>query len=320
MTTPQPYETRFASRLQQVRETLTEFLNGKYDFPKSLALQQEETNGAAQLWDAMRYSALNSGKLVRPVLCLEVTKACGGTIESALPTACSIELVHTQSLIHDDLPCMDNDDLRRGKPTLHKQYDESTAVLAGDALLAMAFGLISENTPLDDTVTAERLLRVIGDFSAVSSVQGLVNGQYVDILYERKPFDADVLNYIHTFKTGALFRFSTRAGAILAGADEPVIENLTNFGEKIGLAFQIVDDLLDIQSDAATLGKTVGKDQQQCKATYPALYGEAESKRQAEMLIDEACASLKACALDKVSMANTDALEYLAYFMIERIK
>jgi len=310
-----PYEDQFAQRLAVIQQALTAFLSGQQTFPTSLEPTLESQNGAHRLWEAMRYSALNNGKLVRPVLCLEVAEACGGTIETAIPTACAIELVHTQSLIHDDLPCMDNDDLRRGKPTLHKVYDEATAVLTGDALLALAFGVISENTPMDTPLTAQKLLRVIGEFSAVSSVQGLVNGQYVDILYENQPYDASVLQYIHTFKTGALFRFAARAGAILAGAAEDTIAELTTYGEKMGLAFQIVDDLLDIQASSEQLGKTAGKDQVQQKATYPALFGEAESKRQAESLITEACACLTRCSLSSV-----DRLEYLAYFMVERIR
>ncbi len=301
------YEQRFAETIALVKAGLRRHLVSE----EPIAFKGKVIEGPEQLWEAMQYAALDAGKLIRPVLTVESCVACGGQPENALPTACAIELVHAQSLIHDDLPCMDNDDLRRGKPTVHKAFSESTAVLTGDALLAMAFGVISKHTP---GVSAERLLRVIGDFSDVSSVCGLVNGQFVDIYYENRPFDETVLEYIHTYKTGALFRFSTRAGALLSGADDRTVDALTRFGEMLGLAFQIVDDLLDIQSTSETLGKTTGKDVIQKKATYPALFGEATSRRKARNLIVEATD-----LLDSLPDVRGDSLRSLADFIGERI-
>lgn len=277
------YETLFADALQSVQDHLCRYLDkDAYD-------ASPEAGG---LWEAMRYGTLDGGKRIRSVLALEVCKACGGRLEHILPTACAIELVHAQSLIHDDLPCMDNDDLRRGKPSVHKAFGESTAVLAGDALIALAFGLIAKETPLTAPITAEILLQVLGDFSDVTSVRGLVNGQFVDIQYEGKPFTQEILEYIHTYKTGALFRFSLRAGAKLAGASPEVVERFTLLGQKLGLAFQIVDDLLDIASTSETLGKTAGKDQIQQKATYPAFFGEQASRSQVIQLTRESLALL----------------------------
>jgi geranylgeranyl diphosphate synthase type II len=299
------YETRFASTLEQIQNALRMYLSGD---------NEELLTAPKGLWEAMRYSTLDGGKRIRSVLAIETCLACGGSLESILPTACAIELVHAQSLIHDDLPCMDNDNLRRGRPTLHIAYGESTAVLAGDALLAMAFGLITKHTPRANNVTANSIIDVISDFSDVTSVKGLVNGQYVDIQYEEKPFDAEVLEYIHTYKTGALFRFSTRAGAMLANADTATIEKLTQWGQTLGLAFQIVDDLLDIQSTSETLGKTVGKDMAQQKATFPALYGMEESRKKALELVSSAQKTLAGLTHLKV-----DSLHDLAEYIHTRI-
>jgi geranylgeranyl diphosphate synthase type II len=281
------YESLFSSSIELVNQALERYLDQRAYDPSSQA---------SGLWDAMRYGTLDGGKRIRSVLALEACQACGGDIESILPTACAIEMVHAQSLIHDDLPCMDNDDMRRGKPSVHKAFGESTAVLAGDALIALAFGLIAKETRLSEKATPRQLLSVIGDFSDVTSVQGLVNGQFVDILYEGQPFTPDILEYIHTFKTGALFRFSLRAGAKLAGAPDAVVERFTALGEKLGLAFQIVDDLLDIDSSSETLGKTAGKDQLQKKATYPAFFGGETSRQQVAQLTQDALGLLEETA------------------------
>ena len=273
------YETLFAADLHAVQSHLERYLDKEaYDTSPQ----------AAGLWEAMRYGTLDGGKRIRSVLALEACLACGGRLEHILPTACAVELVHAQSLIHDDLPCMDNDDLRRGKPSVHKAYGESTAVLAGDALIALAFGLIAKETPVTAPIQAKTLLRVLSDFSDVTSVRGLVNGQFVDIQYEGKPFAQDILEYIHTYKTGALFRFSLGAGAMLAGASAEVVERFTLLGCKLGLAFQIVDDLLDIESTPEALGKTPGKDKIQKKATYPAFFGVDASRTQVAQLVGEA--------------------------------
>lgn len=275
---PHYYEERFGAVIEIINKQLSRYLE-----------KDDPSHDADGLWDAMRYGTLNGGKRIRSVLAIETCKACGGQLENILPTACAIELIHAQSLMHDDLPCMDNDDMRRGKPSVHKAFGESTAVLAGDALIALAFGLISKETR---AVEPGVLLDVISDFSDVTSVRGLVNGQFVDIQYEGKSFNQEILEYIHTYKTGALFRFSMRAGAMLAGASDVAIERFTVLGQKLGLAFQIVDDLLDIASTTETLGKTAGKDRLQEKATYPALFGEEASRQKVEALAEEAMALL----------------------------
>lgn len=304
------YETLFAETLRLVNERLGRYLDKEaYD----------SSPDAGGLWEAMRYGTLDGGKRIRSVLAIEACKACGGDLEHILPTVCAIELIHSQSLIHDDLPCMDNDDMRRGKPSVHKAFGESTAVLAGDALIALAFGLISKETPVDDRITPGILLDVIGDFSDVTSVRGLVNGQYVDILYEGKPFTAEILEYIHTYKTGALFRFALRAGAKLAGASDSVVERFTVLGQKLGLAFQIVDDLLDIDSTSEALGKTAGKDLLQEKATYPAFYGVEASRAMVAQLSQEAIALLEETAGLPVGY-NPSMLKTLVGFIANRIK
>ncbi len=291
------YEEAFATTVRQVNEALEHYLSSDYfaelnGFGLFHGRDHRTVEGPTRLWESLRYSTLGGGKRIRPVLAIQVCLACGGRLEDVLPTACAIELVHAQSLIHDDLPCMDDDDLRRGQPTLHKAFEESTAVLAGDALLALAFGLVARETPQDGKVSAQALLQVIAEFSSVSSVQGLVNGQFVDIYYEGRSFGPDVLEYIHTYKTGALFTFSATAGARLAGAPTPLIEGLCAFGQKLGLAFQIVDDLLDIQSASEAMGKTVGKDLVQQKATYPAHFGVEASRSKVKELVEESEALL----------------------------
>lgn len=306
-----PYETRFAELLAQVEAALARFLQ-----PEAQALSYDGVPiaGPERLWEAMRYAALAPGKRIRPVLTLAVCRACGGELADALPTACAIEMVHAQSLVHDDLPCMDDDDLRRGQPTVHRAFDEATAVLAGDALLAMAFGVITRHTPLNERVSPPVLLALMTDLSDVSSVNGLVNGQFADIYYENRPFDAPALDYIHTYKTGALFRFAARSGARLAGADAVRLETFSRFGQCLGLAFQIVDDLLDVESSAGAMGKTVGKDAAQGKATYPALYGVETSRQKARALTDEALALLQGA-----NLPDESALRTLTTFMTERL-
>jgi geranylgeranyl diphosphate synthase type II len=303
------YETLFSESIEKINQSLERFLDKRtYD-------TSPQANG---LWEAMRYGTLDGGKRIRSVLAMAVCNACGGEEKAVLPTACAIELIHAQSLIHDDLPCMDNDEMRRGKPSVHKAFGESTAVLAGDALIALAFGLIAKETPLDSTVSPQRLLSVIGDFSDVTSVQGLVNGQFVDILYEGQPFSQEILEYIHIYKTGALFRFSMGAGAKLAGAPDFVVDRFVLLGQKLGLAFQIVDDLLDIDSSSEALGKTAGKDQLQEKATYPAFFGAEKSREQVKALAQEAFTLLEETA-GMPSGYDSKALKKLVGFIANRI-
>jgi geranylgeranyl diphosphate synthase, type II len=217
---------------------------------------------------AMRYSVFAGGKRLRPVLCIESARMFSGD-EAAAEVGCALEFIHTYSLIHDDLPALDNDDLRRGKPTCHKMFGEAIAILAGDALLTLAFETLAKAP-----VEPQRRVRIIAEIAAAAgTVNGMVGGQVADVEAERKPVDAAGLEYIHRSKTAALIRGSVVAGAIAGGALEEDLQRLRRFGENIGWAFQVVDDILDVEESSESLGKTAGKDRAQQKATYPALYG-----------------------------------------------
>ncbi|MGB3299276.1 MAG: geranylgeranyl diphosphate synthase CrtE [Phormidesmis sp.] len=243
-----------------------------------------------QIYEAMRYSLMAGGKRLRPVLCLATCEMLGAPIAAAMPTACALEMVHTMSLIHDDLPAMDNDDYRRGKLTNHKVYGEDVAVLAGDGLLAYAFEHIARATK---GVPAQQVLRAVADLGRAVGAAGLVGGQIVDLASEGKAIDEGTLTYIHLHKTAALLEVSVTSGAILAGAKQPVVDKLKRYAQHIGLAFQIVDDILDITSTAETLGKSVGKDVAAQKATYPSLWGLETSQQKADELISQAIAELE---------------------------
>ena len=243
-----------------------------------------------KIYEAMRYSLLAGGKRLRPILCLATCEMVGGTVAMAMPTACALEMVHTMSLIHDDLPAMDNDDYRRGKLTNHKVYGEDIAILAGDGLLAYAFEYIAKAT---QGVPAEQVLQVIAQLAHAVGATGLVGGQVVDLECEGKSdTSVETLTYIHTHKTGALLEACVVCGAILAGASAEVLQQLSRYAQNIGLAFQIVDDILDITATQEELGKTAGKDLQAQKATYPSIWGLDQSRRQAQQLVDEAKAEL----------------------------
>jgi geranylgeranyl diphosphate synthase, type II len=250
---------------------------------QSLPLQYPET-----IYGSMRYSLLAGGKRLRPVLCLAACELLGGNIETAMPTACALEMFHTMSLIHDDLPAMDNDDFRRGKPTNHKVYGDAIAILAGDGLLAYAFEYVvgkTQGVPIDRILQVIRLLgRAMGD---------LVLGQVVDIESEGNPnVSLETLSYIHNHKTSALLEAAVLSGGILAGASESDRDRLLTYSKNIGLAFQIVDDILDITATSEELGKSAGKDLTSEKATYPKLWGLEESRRQANELVAEAKAAI----------------------------
>jgi geranylgeranyl diphosphate synthase, type II len=237
-----------------------------------------ETAPPETIHRAMRYSLFAGGKRIRPILCLEAARAVSESFCSALPAACSLELVHTYSLIHDDLPALDNDDYRRGKLTNHKVFGEAMAILAGDALLTLAFQVLAQ---LEGP--AERKTQLITELAtAAGTLGGMIGGQVADLEGEGKPPDAALLETIHRAKTGALLRASLRMGAIVAGANQAEYEALSCYGEHVGLAFQIVDDILDVEESSAALGKTSGKDAQQHKITFPAVYGLEESRRMAE--------------------------------------
>lgn len=245
------------------------------------------------IYEAMRYSLMAGGKRLRPILCLATCELLGADPAIAMPTACALEMVHTMSLIHDDLPAMDNDDYRRGQLTNHKVYGEDVAVLAGDALLAYAFELIATQTPQGQGgAQPQQVLKVVAQLGRAVGADGLVGGQIVDLASEGTAVDEQTLTYIHMHKTAALLEVSVTAGAILAGADSFVVERLSRYAQRIGLAFQIVDDVLDITATAETLGKTAGKDIAAQKATYPSLWGLEASQRKAQQLVSEANAEL----------------------------
>lgn len=243
-----------------------------------------ESAQPSSIHTAMRYSVFAGGKRMRPILCLESARIFSSDVTPALHPACAIEFIHTYSLIHDDLPALDNDDLRRGKPTCHKKFGEAIAILAGDGLLTLAFETISA-TP----VPAERRVAMLTEISgAAGTVNGMVGGQVADIEAERKPVDAKTLEYIHRSKTAALIRASVTAGALCAGAPPDDVARLRRFGETIGWAFQVTDDILDVEESSAALGKTAGKDLAQQKATYPAMYGLERSHQIAHELATKA--------------------------------
>lgn len=248
---------------------------------QSLAVVYPET-----IYESMRYSLMAGGKRLRPILCLATCELVGGTVAQAMPTACALEMVHTMSLIHDDLPAMDNDDYRRGQLTNHKVYGDDVAILAGDALLAYAFEFIADRT---EGVSAAAVLEVIRRLGRAVGAAGLVGGQVVDLASEGNPdISIDTLNFIHMHKTAALLEVSVVSGAVLAGADSKTVERLSRYAQNIGLAFQIVDDVLDITSTQEELGKSIGKDVEAQKATYPSIWGLDESKNKAESLVQAA--------------------------------
>ena len=227
---------------------------------------------------AMRHSLFAGGKRIRPILFMAAAEAVAGEAPEALAPACSLELVHTYSLIHDDLPALDNDDFRRGRPTCHMVFGDAMAILAGDALLTRAFQTLAE----DESAPPERRISLVAELSrAAGTVEGMIGGQVEDLEAEGKPVSGEQLDYIHRSKTGALLRGAVRMGAIWAGAEPDTLERLDELGRRVGFAFQIVDDILDVTADSATLGKTAGKDAEQEKATFPALYGLEESRRMA---------------------------------------
>jgi len=237
---------------------------------------------------AMRYSVFAGGKRIRPILCLESARIFASDVTPALHPACAIECIHTYSLIHDDLPALDNDDLRRGKPTCHKKFGEAAAILAGDALLTLAFEMIGATS-----VPAERRVAILAEIAtAAGTVNGMVGGQVADLEAGGKPVSPEMLEYIHRSKTAALIRAAIAAGALCAGAGPDDVARLRRFGETIGWAFQVTDDILDVEESSAALGKTAGKDVAQQKATYPAVYGLAKSHEIAGELAHRAIAEL----------------------------
>ena len=265
-----------------------------------------------KVFEAMRYSLFARSKRVRPILAIASAEALGAKTAGLLPIAGALELIHTYSLIHDDLPAMDDDDLRRGRPTCHKVYGEAMAILAGDGLLNRAFEVLSDQRRLK-TVTAPRLIEITREISLASGVFGMVGGQVVDMESEGKDVDLPTLEYIHTHKTGALIRASVRTGAIYAKASEKRLKALTRYGERVGLAFQIADDILDIVGSEEQIGKDVGSDLKKGKKTFPSFYGLEESRRRAKEVSDQALAALK--DFDR----KADPLRELAKYIVTRV-
>ena len=283
-----------------------------------VARQQTRVDEALERWvppiktipesihKAMRYSLFAGGKRVRPILCMAAAEAVSDSPAGIESCACTLELIHTYSLIHDDLPALDNDDLRRGVPTCHKVFGDAIAILAGDALLTLAFQVLAQMESPGD-LGADRKVALIAELStAAGTVGGMIGGQVADLEGEGQPPDAALLESIHRAKTGALLRASVRMGAIYAGATPAQLAALSAYGEHIGLAFQMIDDILDVEESSQALGKTAGKDAQQHKITFPAVYGLAESKRMAEAERLQAHAALqslgpRACRLRELA-------------------
>ncbi len=244
--------------------------------------------GEAKMLEAMRYSVENGGKRIRPMLTLEFCRMCGGSVEAALPLACAIEFIHTYSLIHDDLPCMDDDDMRRGKPSSHIKFGEANALLAGDSLLTFAFQSAGEA----EDIPAYAVAKAVSLLARASGCAGMIAGQVQDLENENKTVAADDLRSVDILKTGELIRCACQLGCIAAGADDMKLEAARVYAENLGIAFQIVDDILDVTSDEATLGKPVGSDAENCKNTYVSLLGLEEAKKIAAELTRKAIDAL----------------------------
>jgi len=258
---------------------------------------------------AMRYSVFAGGKRVRPILVLASGESLAGDRGVLLYLGAAIEMMHTYSLIHDDLPALDNDDLRRGVPTCHKVFGDAIAILAGDSLLTRCFQILADLPKVTD-LTKVRIIREVA--TATGSIKGMIGGQVVDLESEGKPVTGKLLEYIHESKTGALLKACVRCGAFAAGAGISELNALTEFGGKIGLVFQIVDDILDITSSSEVLGKTAGKDEKVKKATYPALYGIEASKQRARELMESALADIRSFG------SEAEPLRSIAQFVVSR--
>jgi geranylgeranyl diphosphate synthase type II len=273
----------------------------------------EPAGPAGDVVKAMRYSLFAGGKRLRPILCIAGTEAVGGDGRDVMPVACALELIHTYSLIHDDLPAMDDDDLRRGKPTNHRVFGEAVAILAGDGLLTEAFRLMTE-VKLSKQVPPEAFLEVIRLVAGAAGYEGMVGGQVTDIQSQGKAVEPGLVEFIHTRKTGALIAASVTSGAMLGGGTEAEVKAVRRYGESIGLAFQVADDILDLEGDSAKMGKGVGGDARKKKVTYPSVFGLARSKETQMQLVDRAVRSLE--TFDR----KADPLRQIAAYIIERKK
>jgi geranylgeranyl diphosphate synthase, type II len=273
---------------------------------------QKDMKFLSSLHLAIRHSLFAGGKRIRPILCLAAYEVAGGKGERVLPVACAIEMIHTYSLIHDDLPSIDNDDYRRGKPTCHKVFGEAMAILAGDALLTEAFNIMTGRPPVENRSEAWAIIDVVNRVAQAAGINGMVGGQVVDIESEGKEVDLPTLQFMHSHKTGAMLLVSVQAGARLGGATEEGFTALTRYGERIGLAFQITDDILDIEGKVEILGKTPGSDRSKKKATYPSVVGLDESRRRAGELVERAVEALSLFG------AEADPLREIGRFIATR--
>lgn len=298
---------------QNYNMSLSEYLEAKKKITDE-ALERylpTEDNYPPEIFQAVRYSVFAGGKRLRPILCMASAEAVGGNCESVLPVACALELIHTYSLIHDDLPALDDDDYRRGMLTSHKVFGEDMAILAGDALLTEAFRLMSERT-LMESVSPENVISVIHDVAEAAGYFGMVGGQVVDVQSEGKEVEKEVLHYIHTRKTGAMITVAVKTGALLSNAGEAELNALISYGRHAGLAFQIADDILNVEGDRALLGKGTGSDAKRGKATYPALMGLDASRLKAAELVENALA-----AIEKFDR-KAEPLRMIARYIVER--
>ena len=271
----------------------------------------DNTANSSRIVQAMHYSLMAGGKRVRPILCLAASEAVGGNADDVLPAACALEMIHTYSLIHDDLPAMDNDDLRRGKPTCHIAFDEATAVLAGDALLTLAFQILSSINLINENNSSNRL-KVVHKISFAAGYNGMIEGQMRDIASEGTLLSLEQLESMHSLKTGAIIEASIFSGAILGGGTQKQIDQLEIYAKNIGLAFQVTDDILNVEGDPALMGKAVGTDNARGKSTYPSIMGLNKSRQFAKKLVHNALQ-----ALDDFDN-NSDSLRAIACYIIER--
>jgi len=278
-----PKQSRMSSRFSKLREEidleLHRIFKSRGDIPSKLLA-------------SMKYSLFAGGKRLRPMLAVASAQAVGGDSAKALPTAVAFELIHTYTLIHDDLPAMDDDDLRRGIATNHKKFGEATAILAGDALLTLAFEIIAEPLSNGSTILPSIQVKVLQKVAQAVGAEGTVGGQEVDMECEECDGDIKKLEYIHTRKTGAMITAAVEAGGIIGGGDEQALKSLTKYGNSVGHAFQIIDDILDVTGETSKMGKSVGSDEGNGKMTYPLLIGLEESKKLADKMIDEALTAL----------------------------
>lgn len=285
---------------------------GQMDIDQMLDSYLPKEDKTIPLYGAIRYSIFAGGKRLRPNLCLAATEAVGGTREVALPFACAIELIHTYSLVHDDLPAMDNDNLRRGKPTSHKVYGEGTAILVGDALLTAAFTLIAQKSP-QMKAPPQAILEALFELGFSAGLNGMVLGQFLDLQSEgKKTMDQKGLEAIHRNKTGALIRASVRIGGIMGQATPKQLKSLTEYGEHVGLAFQIMDDILDILGEEKEMGKQVSQDQLKAKWTYPRLVGVKKAQEDANQL-----SALAITAINSFDV-SADPLRWIASYAVNR--